>query len=77
MGRANMRDCSGLAGGVVEQPYFQKCFGLLDPDGKINLNRKIEVSSNIVSVLQAGAFFGAFVSAPVTSKLPLARGWLF
>jgi hypothetical protein len=63
-----MRDCSGLAGGIVEQPYFQRSFGLVDSDGKINLPRKNEVTSNIVSVLQAGAFFGAFISAPVTSR---------
>ncbi|KII84980.1 hypothetical protein PLICRDRAFT_32188 [Plicaturopsis crispa FD-325 SS-3] len=54
---------TGVAGGVVSQPYFQEHFGL-DSSSKTT-----EVSSNVVSVLQAGAFFGALGSAPISSAL--------
>ncbi|KAG6897592.1 hypothetical protein C0992_013269 [Termitomyces sp. T32_za158] len=64
---------TGIAGGVVSQPYFKQEFGLLNPDGTTNQKRANEVSSNVVSVLQAGAFFGALGSAPVSSKL--GRRW--
>ena len=45
---------SGIGGGVVSQPYFQEHFGFAN-----NAKRKNDISSNVVSVLQAGAFFGA------------------
>lgn len=32
------------------------------------MKRTNEVSSNVVSVLQGGAFFGALISAPVSGK---------
>ncbi|KAG6840663.1 hypothetical protein C0991_005257 [Blastosporella zonata] len=50
-------------GGVVNAPYFQSHFGLVD---KKHINN---VSSNVVSVLQAGAFFGALGSAPISAKI--------
>lgn len=50
----------GVAGGVVSQPAFQDHFGLSDKSKITNL------SGNVVSVLQAGAFFGALGSAPVS-----------
>ncbi|KAG6917089.1 hypothetical protein DXG01_003978 [Tephrocybe rancida] len=53
----------GIAGGVVSAPYFQAHFGLVD---KKHID---EVSSNVVSVLQAGAFFGALGSAPMSAKI--------
>lgn len=57
---------SGIAGGVVSQPYFETSFGLVNADGSINKSKDTEVSSNVVSVLQAGAFFGALGSAPIS-----------
>ncbi|KAG5351840.1 hypothetical protein C0989_004730 [Termitomyces sp. Mn162] len=60
---------SGVAGGIVSQPYFQQEFGLHNADGTQNKERTNEVSSIVVSVLQAGAFFGALGSAPISSKL--------
>ncbi|GLB38871.1 putative major facilitator superfamily, sugar transporter (TC 2.A.1.1) family protein [Lyophyllum shimeji] len=64
---------TGIAGGVVSQPYFLKHFGLLDPDGKKNVKRVNDVSSILVSVLQGGAFFGALGSAPISSWI--GRRW--
>lgn len=43
-------------------------YGLKNPDGTTNTARKDRVSSVVVSVLQAGAFFGAIISAPVSGK---------
>jgi hypothetical protein len=59
---------SGIAGGVVSQAFFQKYFGLVKEDGTIDTKRSNEVSSNVVSVLQAGAFFGALGSAPISGS---------
>ncbi|KAF5383294.1 hypothetical protein D9615_004778 [Tricholomella constricta] len=64
---------TGIAGGVVSQPYFQQHFGLTNEDGTKNVKRTNEVSSIVVSVLQGGAFFGALGSAPVSSKF--GRKW--
>jgi MFS family permease len=58
---------------VVNSKYFQKSFGLYNADGTANKHRVTEVSSNVVSVLQAGAFFGALGSAPVSAKI--GRRW--
>lgn len=43
-------------------------YGLKNPDGTTNTSRKDHVSAVIVSVLQAGAFFGAVTSAPVSGE---------
>lgn len=51
---------------MVSQTYFQIHFGLVNDDGSINKAKANEVSSNVVSVLQAGAFFGALGSAPIS-----------
>ncbi|KAG6852503.1 hypothetical protein C0991_011461 [Blastosporella zonata] len=64
---------TGIAGGVVSQKYFRQEFGLLNEDGTPNVSRTNAVSSNVVSVLQAGAFFGALTSAPLSSKF--GRKW--
>lgn len=58
---------SGIAGGVVSQTNFQKHFGMW-PNGIQNTAQVTAVSSNVVSVLQAGAFFGALGSAPISCK---------
>ncbi|KAI0738375.1 general substrate transporter [Daedaleopsis nitida] len=58
---------TGIGGGVVSMAYFKEHFGLLNPDGTANTEKANAVSSNVVSVLQAGALVGALVSAPVSS----------
>jgi MFS transporter, SP family, sugar:H+ symporter len=45
---------SGLIGGVLTQPAFQHSFGLTGQAAAL-----AALQSNIVSVLQAGCFFGA------------------
>ncbi|KAF7428968.1 hypothetical protein PC9H_008205 [Pleurotus ostreatus] len=61
-----------LHSGVVANQYFREYFGLI-VDGEIDQKRLDAVSSNVVSVLQAGAFFGALGSAPISAKL--GRKW--
>jgi len=63
---------TGIAGGVVSQANFQKHFGMW-PNGQENKALVTAVSSNVVSVLQAGAFFGALGSAPISNKV--GRKW--
>lgn len=53
------------SGGVVSNVFFQQSFGIRDGD-VVNDKKRIEISSNVVSVLQAGAFFGALGSAPLS-----------
>lgn len=65
--------CSGVGGGVVSQPYFQSHFGILNVDGSVNKGKSNDISANVVSVLQAGAFFGAIASAPLSSAI--GRRW--
>jgi len=59
---------TGIGGGVVGNKFFQSHFGTAGSQKKID-----EVSANVVSVLQAGAFFGALGSAPISSKI--GRKW--
>ncbi|TDL14168.1 MFS general substrate transporter, partial [Rickenella mellea] len=60
---------TGVAGSVVSQLAFQEHFGLVGPDGKANKTKVANLSGNVVSVLQAGAFFGALGSAPISSRI--------
>ncbi|KAG8969324.1 hypothetical protein FRC03_003425 [Tulasnella sp. 419] len=60
---------TGIAGGVIAHPTFQDNFGLTGTSAKHRDN----ISSNVVAVLQGGAFFGALGSAPVSGKL--GRKW--
>ncbi|RDX42416.1 general substrate transporter [Lentinus brumalis] len=64
---------TGIGGGVVSQNYFKEYFGLLNPDGTTNQSKSDNVSSLVVSVLQAGAFFGALGSAPISAAI--GRRW--
>jgi sugar porter (SP) family MFS transporter len=64
---------TGIAGGVVSNPYFLEVFGIQDENGNIDTKRKDAISSNVVSVLQAGAFFGALASAPTSAWI--GRKW--
>lgn len=65
---------SGIGGGVVSMTYFESHFGLLNPDMSTNKKKSDDVTSNVVSVLQAGAFFGALGSAPISGELALLVG---
>lgn len=51
-----------------------KTYGLENANGTANTAKKNHISSVVVSVLQAGAFFGALVSAPVSGKHAFAGG---
>ena len=55
----------GIIGGVLTLPAFKKEFGIshLSKLGASNL------SANIVSVMQAGAFAGALIANPISDKL--------
>jgi len=59
---------TGIGGGVVAQHLFMETFGMLNPDGTTNTAKRDSVSSIVVSVLQAGAFFGALGSAPISAR---------
>ena len=58
---------SGVAGGVVSQLAFEEHFGIVQ-NGKVNASKDNNLSGNVVSVLQAGAFFGALGSAPLSGE---------
>ena len=62
----------GIIGGVLTLPAFKSEFGLdhLSKLGASNL------SANIVSVMQAGAFAGALIANPVSDKLGRRPGLL-
>ncbi|KAJ2925781.1 hypothetical protein H1R20_g11310, partial [Candolleomyces eurysporus] len=60
---------TGVGGGVVSANYFLQTFGLVDENGAKDQKKLDNVSSNVVAVLQAGAFFGALSSAPVSSRI--------
>lgn len=64
---------TGIAGGVVSAPYFREQFGLLNPNKTLNKSKSDNISANVVSVLQAGAFFGSLGSAPLSSKIGRIR----
>ncbi|KAG8978844.1 hypothetical protein FRB94_013114 [Tulasnella sp. JGI-2019a] len=60
---------TGVAGGVITTTAFKTAFGLTHAStAKIN-----NVSSNVVAVLQGGAFFGALGSAPTSNAI--GRKW--
>ncbi|KAK2467591.1 hypothetical protein APHAL10511_000446 [Amanita phalloides] len=59
---------TGIGGGVVSSQFFEEYFGIIK-NGKIDTTRSNAISSNVVSVLQAGAFFGALGSAPISSYI--------
>ena len=58
----------GVAGGVVSQDYFKSHFGITDASGNADKKKADEINSNVVSVLQAGAIFGALGSAPLSGQ---------
>jgi hypothetical protein len=52
----------------VQSKYFQIKFGIRPAEGPAEQSRIDNVSANVVSVLQGGAFFGALSSAPVSGR---------
>ncbi|OSD00102.1 general substrate transporter [Trametes coccinea BRFM310] len=64
---------TGIGGGVVAQDYFRSHFGITTLQGEAQTQRANDISSNVVSVLQAGAFFGALGSAPLSAAV--GRKW--
>ncbi|KAA1478791.1 general substrate transporter [Dentipellis sp. KUC8613] len=64
---------TGVAGGVVNSTYFQIEFGMRPASGPFNQHTIDNFSSNVVSVLQGGAFFGALGSAPMSAYI--GRRW--
>ncbi|KAI0699622.1 general substrate transporter [Cerioporus squamosus] len=52
---------------------LQEPFRNHDPSGNTNTKKANDVNSNVVSVLQAGAFFGALGSAPLSAAI--GRKW--
>lgn len=50
----------------MNSTYFQVQFGMTSATGTPDTKRINDLSSNVVSVLQAGAFFGALGSAPIS-----------
>ncbi|KAH7928074.1 general substrate transporter [Leucogyrophana mollusca] len=54
----------GLIGGIIALPSFQQYFGL----DKESASARASLSGNIVSVLQAGGFFGALCSSYLASR---------
>ena len=52
----------------MSSKHFKEAFGIIK-DGVEDTHKSNEVSSNVVSVLQAGAFFGALGSAPLSGAL--------
>jgi hypothetical protein len=59
---------------VVSAPYFLEHFSLINADGSKNTAKINDVSSNVVSVLAAGAFFGALGSAPLSGNQVIIAG---
>lgn len=57
---------TGIVGGVLTLSSFQRDF-------RYTKAQKVQVSSNCVSILQGGAFFGCFIIWPITSWL--GRKW--
>lgn len=47
----------------MKNDFFRSHFGIAGNQKQIDA-----VSSNVVSVLQAGAFFGALISAPISCE---------
>ncbi|GLB40275.1 putative major facilitator superfamily, sugar transporter (TC 2.A.1.1) family protein [Lyophyllum shimeji] len=68
----------GLIGGVLALPSFQHYFGV----NKMNASQRADLNGNIVSVLQAGCFFGALSTGYFSSRFGrkpslLASGVIF
>ncbi|KAJ6022820.1 uncharacterized protein N7446_013172 [Penicillium canescens] len=59
---------TGVMGSVLELPSFKADFGLLSGSSGFSDSKNAEVSSNVVSLLTAGCFFGAILGSFVNEK---------
>ncbi|KAL5504781.1 hypothetical protein ACEPAH_7444 [Sanghuangporus vaninii] len=59
---------TGITGGIIAQDSFINHF-LVNEEGIVDSSKVANISGNVVSVLQAGAFFGSLGSAPISSQL--------
>ncbi|KAK5163353.1 uncharacterized protein LTR77_010726 [Saxophila tyrrhenica] len=66
----------GIIGGAISLPTFQSAFGFSDLGTDAAENANANLSANIVSVMQAGAFFGALLAYPIADKLGRKPGLL-
>lgn len=69
---------TGTIGGILAMPYWRDLFstGYINPkDGKPDVTS--DEKSLIVSILSAGTFFGALLSAPVADYLGRRWGMIF
>ncbi|KAL7412364.1 putative high-affinity glucose transporter of the major facilitator superfamily [Mrakia frigida] len=69
---------TGVAGGIVSTAPFQRDFKYSaafypDLNDKQLAKKQADIASNVVSLLQVGAFFGALGSAPITQRI--GRKW--
>ncbi len=58
----------GIIGGVITQDAFQKAFGFSQLSTDQAKKADANLSADIVSVMQAGAFFGALFAYPVADR---------
>jgi len=56
---------TGIIGGVLKMPGFQALYGL----DKISGTELANLSANLVTVMQAGAFAGALLANPLADRL--------
>ncbi|KAJ5499085.1 Major facilitator superfamily domain general substrate transporter [Penicillium expansum] len=59
---------TGVMGSVLELPSFKADFGLQEGSSGFSDSKNAEVSSNVVSLLTAGCFFGAILASFVNEK---------
>ena len=69
---------TGTIGGILAMPYWRNLFStgyINKTDGKLDVSSTQK--SEIVSILSAGTFFGALLSAPVADFLGRRMGMIF
>ncbi|CAI7606843.1 uncharacterized protein N7487_005673 [Penicillium crustosum] len=59
---------TGVMGSVLELPSFKADFGLQEGSSGFSNSKNAQVSSNVVSLLTAGCFFGAIFASFVNEK---------
>jgi MFS transporter, SP family, sugar:H+ symporter len=68
---------TGTIGGILAMKYWKEHFSTGYRDAKGDLNVDANQTSEIVSILSAGTFFGALLSAPVADILGRRWGMIF
>lgn len=66
----------GIIGGVITQNSFKRAFGFSQLSSEAAKKADANLSANIVSVMQAGAFFGALLAFPFADKFGRKSGLL-